>query len=531
MSARWTRIAAVARLELAIQRREPLTALYLLVLGLLAMAFAAAGPVDLVRDRGAVPTDAAWSLMLATTALTAFGQVITTMVAATVVLRDRADRVDALLAVSRLTRREYLAAKLAAALCVLLVIYGAIPVGLVAGAVIGGGSLSHAVQASIAPFALVAVPTMLAVGALQFGVGVLSGRLWPIVGLGLLLIWLWTEAIAQAPLHAGAALLDPFGTAPLVQATARWTDAQRMTAVMPVTAQLLVNRLLWLGIGMLVAAVAVFAPAPAWRAGKDEGTSRSDEPLPQALPASMVRAAHASSWRGALATAHYVVRWMLRDTGWRVLTVLGIVNVAIHAYVDARSATDGAGATRVALTALQLHARLFLVLLATIYAGELVWREAEERSDAFFEVQSPGRTARLAGRIGGAFAAQCALVAALAIAAALAATVASGQHMALQAFSIAVLSQMLWPFASWLIFSLLVHVLVGHKVAAHLCCIGAWVLAVLSLGAARPAGGPALAWWVMPALTASALLLIRFAWSDAYSRRRLLQHSIVSIHL
>ena len=102
--------------------------------------------------------------------------------------------------------------------------------------------------------------------------------------------------------------------------------------------------------------------------------------------------------------------------------------------------------------------------------------------------------------------------------------------MALQAFSIAVLSQVLWPFASWLILSLLVHVLVRHKVAAHLCCIGAWVLGALWLGAARPAGGPTLAWWVMPVLTASALPLIRFAWSDAHSRRRLLQHSIVSIH-
>ena len=530
MSARWTRIAAVARLELSIQRREPLTALYLLVLGLLAMAFAAAGPVDLVRDRGAVPTDAAWSLTLATTALTAFGQVITTMVAATVVLRDRADRVDALLAVSRLTRREYLVAKLAAALCVLLVIYCAIPVGLVAGAMIGGGSLSHAVPASLGPFALVAVPTMLAVGALQFGVGVLSGRLWPIVGLGLLLIWLWTEAIAWAPVRAGVALLDPFGSAPLLQATALWTDAQRMTAVMPVTPLLLVNRLLWLGIGMLVAAVAVVAPVPARRKGQEEGTVRPDESLRQALPASMVRAAHASSWRGALATAHYVVRWMLRDTGWRVLAVLGIVNVAIHAYVDARSASDSAGTTRVTLAALQLHARLFLVLLATIYAGELVWREAEERSDAFFEVQSPGRTARLAGRVGGAFAAQCALVAALAMAAALAATIASGHHVATREFAIAVLSQMLWPFVSWLILALLVHVLVWHKVAAHLCCIGAWVLAVLWLGASRPAGGPAVAWWVMPGLTASALLVIRFAWSDARSRRGLLEHSIVSIH-
>ena len=138
------RVAAVVRLELLTQRREPLTALYMLVFVLLAATFAAAGPVELVRDRGRVPRDAAWSLMLASTALTAFGQVITTMVAATVVLRDRADRVDEFLRATLLQPREYLTGKLLAALGLLCVIYTAIPVGLVCGAVIGGGNAWHA---------------------------------------------------------------------------------------------------------------------------------------------------------------------------------------------------------------------------------------------------------------------------------------------------------------------------------------------------------------------------------------------------
>ena len=111
MSGSMERMRAVLRLELLTQRREPLTVLYVLVLGLLAAAFAAAGPVELVRNRGAVPRDAAWSMLLASTALTAFGQVITTMVAATVVLRDEQDRVAAQLFVTRLTRGEYLTGK------------------------------------------------------------------------------------------------------------------------------------------------------------------------------------------------------------------------------------------------------------------------------------------------------------------------------------------------------------------------------------------------------------------------------------
>jgi len=510
----WQRIAAVVRLELAIQRREPLTALYPLVLGLLAMAFAAAGPVDLVRGRGVVPRDAAWSLMLASTALTAFGQVITTMVAATVVLRDRADRVDALLGVSRLTRREYLMAKLVAALCVLLMVYSAIPLGLVAGAVIGGGSAWHAVQGSVPPFVLVVIPTMLAVGTLQFGVGVLSGRLWAIVGLGLVLIWLWTEAIARVGMHPGLAMLDPFGSAPLLQATAGWSDTQRKSQAMPVTALLLANRLAWLGASLAVACVAVCAAEPVshasgrWPVHGPEDVRRATSAGP------IIRAGSARSVRGAVATAKYVLRWMLRDTGWRVLATLGILNVAIHAFVDARAATAATDSMPVALAALQMHARLFLVLLATIYAGELVWREHEERSAPFFDLQPLGRTSLLAGRVGGAIAAQVVLVTALAGGAALATTVASRHGISAMPFAVAVCRELLWPFASWLIVSLAVHVLVRHKVAAHLCCIGGWVLAALWFDAATPTDDASVPGWLMPAATVVSLCAIRLFWTE-----------------
>ena len=513
MSATQQRIAAVVRLELAIQRREPLTALYPLVLGLLAMAFAAAGPVDLVRGRGVVPRDAAWSLMLASTALTAFGQVITTMVAATVVLRDRADRVDALLDVTRLTRRESLVAKLVAALCILLLIYGAIPVGLVVGAVIGGGSAWHALRGSVPPFVLVVIPTMLAVGALQFGVGVLSGRLWAIVGQGLVLIWLWTEAIAQVGVQPGVVMIDPFGSAALLQATAGWTDAQRLTQAMPVTALLLANRLAWLGVGLLVACVAICAPAPVSRrkgrvaaqAAEDVGTATVAGPI--------IRAGAARTIRGAMATAQYVVRWMLRDTGWRVLAALGILNVTIHAFVDARAATSATDGMSIALAAITLHARLFLVLLATIYAGELVWREDEERSAPFFELQPLGRTSLIAGRIAGALAAQAVLVTTLAGGAALATMVATRQGMAGLSFAVAVFRDVLWPFASWLILSLAVHVLVRQKVAAHLCCIGGWVLAAVWFGAATSTADALVPGWVLPAFTVASLCLIRLGWT------------------
>ena len=474
-----TRIAAVVRLELMIQRREPLTVLYVLVLGLLSAAFAGAGPIELVRGRGTVPRDAAWALMLASTSLTAFGQVITTMVAATVVLRDRADRIAELLITTQLTSREYLTGKLVAALMMLCLIYAAIPIGLATGAVIGGGQPGAALVAILPPFVLVVLPTMLAVGALQFAVGVLSGRLWAIVGLGLALIWLWSASAGASSTSAAVAMLDPFGSAPLLIATRAWTDAERASLAMPVTLSLLANRALWLSLGAL-AAVSAIRNGGRHRVRRAIAAQTATEArLPVPAVGSIERAGEASPGAGALATARYVSRWMLRDTGWRVLAALGATNVAVHAWLDARGAVSAAEVTSRTLAALMTHSRLFLILLATIYAGELVWREREERSAAQFDVLPIGAAALLFGRVSGVIAAQAVLTLILAATAMLAGAIAGLRIPAVPEYFTAVLQHLAMPFVLWMLVALAVHALVQQKLVGHLLLIAAWVAGVL----------------------------------------------------
>lgn len=517
MRARLQRVRAVVRLELLTQRREPLTGLYMLVFFLLAAAFAAAGPVELVRDRRSVPRDAAWSLMLASTALTAFGQVITTMVAATVVLRDRADRVDELLRATLLQPREYLTGKLLAALGLLCIIYTAIPVGLVCGAVIGGGNAWQALLAVIPPFLIVVLPTMLAVGAIQFGLGALSGRLWVIVGQGLLLIWLWNSAVDAAPRAGGELLilLDPFASAPLLRASAAWTDAQRAMLSMPVTVGLVVNRMLWLLIGVVVAGTAVVRAPNVERASRRGADATDDVPeIPTSAAASVRDTAPLTSptqppvaWRGVVATASHVVRWMLRDTGWRVLMALGTLNVGVHVAIDVTRGMVPAALSALVVSAVHVHARLFLILLATIYAGEIVWREREDRSAAFFDALPVRDRDAVAGRIVGVIAAQCTLVMLLGAVVTAIGIMASGSAVAPGLLAGGLCATALVPFVAWMLLALAVHVVVQQKVAAHLVCIVGWVVAVRLDGRMMAGAGSAGVAWGFVAVLFGATLI------------------------
>ncbi len=521
------RIAAVVRLELLTHQREPLTVLYMLVFVLLGAAFTASGPVDLVRDRGAVPRDAAWSIMLACTALTAFGQVITTMVAATIVLRDRADRVIELLTVTQLTQREYLIGKLTAALLLLGMIYSAVPVGLLLGAVLGGGSATQAATATLLPFALVVLPTMLAVGAIQFGAGVLSGRLWVIVGLGLVLIWIWSAAAGAAGSAAPrtwVALWDPFGSAPLLQATRDWSDAERASRQMPVTAVLLANRGIWLGIGALVAYVAIRFGSRGLTYAVVASPRSASAPAPSRRAALFYRPHPAKTLQGAAATARYVTRWMLRDTGWRVLAALGAVNVSVHVFLDAQGSATSAETTARTLAALVTHSQLFLILLATIYAGELVWREYDERSDGLFHAQPISDVALIGGRLAGVVTAQLALLAVLTTAACLAAVLGAGHAIDVAPLLRGVAVRRVIPFLVWMLMSLAVHVSIRQKVIGHLTLITGWVLAVLIAGTGEIGsnGGNVPAWaWGGVAAVALAVVVACWRRSGAWQAARI----------
>jgi hypothetical protein len=147
------------------------------------------------------------------------------------------------------------------------------------------------------------------------------------------------------------------------------------------------------------------------------------------------------------------------------------------------------------------HARLFLILLATIYAGELLWRDHDARVHALV-ASTPMSSARLVlGRVAGLATGQALLVMLLVASATIGrflATLntdvpgASMTQLASWWWSLP-LGTALWlwlPFVQWLALSLLVHVLVRHKVIAHLLLIAGWVVAV-----ALDANGVSNWWW------------------------------------
>lgn len=479
--------------ELRVQRREFLAWLAALVFALLTFGYGASGVVELVGDRGTLPRAAPWAIAQAMAGVTAFGQVITAMIAATTVLRDVGTRSQGLILATPLPWPTYLLGRFLGTLAVLGVIYAMIPVGLVTGFAAGDAAAVGTWRAAdvLLPLGVLVVPTVVLVAAVFFAAGARSGGFAVILFVGIGLVGLWQTGLAlEARGVAAGAWLDPFGNAILAHVTRGWDSAARTSTPIPWTGLVLWHRAAWL----VVALATLTWTVRTWRPGVPTARAvRGDAPpgdrdvrgdVPpgdhddsERAPAraAVPRAATPpTAWQQFAAEARFGWRWVLRERGYTALLVLAVANAVANGWPVANDPPA-------LLRALEFHARIFAILLATIYAGELVWRDRDVRADGLLGAVPARSSVRLAGRTGGVLAGLLGLPLVLtAVAMALPLVTGSTPDAACALTWMLGVSAPL--FAALLGMALAVHVAVPSKTVAHLLLITAWVVAI-ALGA------------------------------------------------
>jgi hypothetical protein len=185
-------------------------------------------------------------------------------------------------------------------------------------------------------------------------------------------------------------MLDPFGLGAKNIDANYWTIAERNTKVLKYFGgEMVQNRLLWGSIGLVILLVA----CALFRLGQPK--TRLRKVAPEAAP---VAVAAASLRRSPQEFGAGLGFWQLRQLtkvqfmnvvrAWpfRVLALLGIVFVLFNAYYTYQD-TRGIQmpVTYLILKLLNDNYTLFSLLIITIYAGELVWRERDTRLQLVFD--------------------------------------------------------------------------------------------------------------------------------------------------
>ncbi len=194
-----------------------------------------------------------------------------------------------------------------------------------------------------------------------------------------------------------SSIFDPVGLRLFDGVTRYWTVAEKNTLLLHWTGIFLYNRLLWLGVG-LASLVTVYAFFPfsievltAASQGRRAARARASDPEEARLRPSFVAGrlpnvhqvfGPATTWAQFASLTRLRISNILRELPFWAIVGVMVVYAAISDHFAGRFRdTNVYPVTFLVLQAVQGISFLFFLIIAAMYAGELIWRERETHFD------------------------------------------------------------------------------------------------------------------------------------------------------
>ena len=294
-----------------------------------------------------------------------------------------------------ISKSDYFFGRLIGAWLTLILVFASIALGIVIGynwpGVDSARILAHpSIESFVRPYLFVLLPNMLWLSGCMFVLAALTRQMAPVYVAGVIVLVGYLFAInllGDMENKTLAAMVDPSGGTAIDVLARYWSVAQKNGQQIPLAGELLWNRLLWLGVGVVVTLGGYFAfrmqAVTALRARKRKQVA---EPL-ETPAASRVALPRAVLDRSAVAYARMIpglTRLYLGEIfrSPRFLTIiLGGVLVVVGNAITLGSfyGTNTYPLTYKVLDVVGGLFSLFVLIVTAIYAGELVWRERDTR--------------------------------------------------------------------------------------------------------------------------------------------------------
>ena len=387
-------LARIAAFEIRYQLRSPwlwLASAFVFLIAFWSMS------TDLI-DGGEIYRNSSWEIVNKYLAFSAMFMFVSTAFVANVVVRDDETAFGPILRSTRMGKADYLIGRFLgafaiAAFCLLL-----IPAGMLLGslmpwldpATIGPNRLGDHLYA----YFVLALPNVLITSAILFAIAALTrsamGTYVGVVGFIICYLVLNEAFISRPQLVGWVSLADPFARRAIYDSTRYWTIVERNGLLPDFSGYLLWNRLLWVGLSILVLAFS------AWRYRfADKGMSeraRRRRALPQsqdgvatalsAGPMSLPSPRHgfAAGWAMLVARIRFEMKQVVISPAFAVLMMWGMSTILL--VLISQRDMDGRPSYPTTVSMIpELADGLFIIpaLIVIIYAGELVWSERARR--------------------------------------------------------------------------------------------------------------------------------------------------------
>jgi ABC-type transport system involved in multi-copper enzyme maturation permease subunit len=381
-------IGAIARFEIRYHLRQFLFYILTFLFALLAFAAVSSEGVQIGGGIGNVHRNAPFVTMQFLLVLSVFGVLTTTAFVANSVHRDFDIGIDPLFFSAPIKKWQYLGGRFLGSYLISVLMFAG-----VAAAIMLGSVMPWIDPQTLGPFQLwpyvfslvfLIAPTLFLVGAIFFSVAALTRSLmWTYASnIALIVGWVISRAkLRDIENETIGVLLDPFGLGAFSVATRYWTVFEKNTKVLPLDGPFLMNRLLWIGIGLAILALAFWKfdfSTAARKAKKEKAKKAAYEPPPHAYKVPRVAQTFGgmSAFRQFLATVRLEAKTVLTSIPFFIIVLLGVMNVwGGTSALQRLFGTPVYPVTQLMVQTVADSFAIFAAIIGAFFAGELVFRE------------------------------------------------------------------------------------------------------------------------------------------------------------
>jgi ABC-type transport system involved in multi-copper enzyme maturation permease subunit len=377
--------------ELRYQLRQPMIYVSSIIFFLITFLIVTTDGIQLGGAVGNVNRNAPFVLMQLLMIMTIFGIFTTTLFVGNAAYRDYEQKTDALFFTAPIRKVPFLAGRFGGSFTMSIMVFVAAAIAFAV-----GNKMWWLDKDTLGPFSwkpyfvafgIGIIPNLLLISALFFCVASLTRNIMATYAsmvlffVGYLASRRFTSDIENDHI---AALVDPFGINAFSKTARYWTVFEKNTRLpWPPTGDLMMNRLLWLGVGLLLVGFTIwrFRFEQPNRAGKWRPVETA---APLAARAALVlprveqrfdRSTWFQQFRSVLSIELPMV---LKGIPFLIVTALAVANTVFVALAQARNfGTPVYPVTHLMVNSIAGGFAFLAIVLLTFYAGEMVWRERQ----------------------------------------------------------------------------------------------------------------------------------------------------------
>ncbi len=318
-------------------------------------------------------------------AITGIFMILASMIMGMPIIRDDQYQITPLIYSCPIKKSDLLLGRFLGSFLILMIIFCGVPLGMMV-----GEFLPWHLDTEMLPFSLttylnvfpsILLPTLFFGAALFFVTGTLSRNLMVVYTQGIIffVVFLLTKAITDESLQA---VLDPFSLTTITHLSKEWTVAEKNDLLLPFNGILMVNKIFWIGLGILVMWIGYFRFnfATTLESRKSSMSKRIFEPTDNIVDLDFQNVSPQYGWRAKViqffTMSIFYCKSLLKETSFWAIVICGVIIIIINSIsLGTVYGVDSYPTTYFIVEELQELSLYFFIIILLFYSGELYCKE------------------------------------------------------------------------------------------------------------------------------------------------------------